>query len=187
MIDVLMVLDRYAAFLPNILAWIHQTLDAHAAEKRPVRSFNFSRLPRYFPADVLNSANVVITENPPRPPLSSFGLSEFAAFETQPISGITYLDTYFLTPTAARDKSVHFHELVHVVQWQVLGPEDFLLIYAAGLAERGYLDSPLERMAYEHQRRFEAGEPPYPVYVEVRIEALALRSKSHGLPLSPVE
>jgi hypothetical protein len=170
-----MVPDRYASFLPLILDWIHNTLDRYASASRPVRSFNFSRLPRYLPADILNSTNVVITENPPRPPLASLGLSEFAAFENQPVDGITYLDTYFVTPGAARDESVHFHELVHVVQWQILGPKDFLLLYAAGLADQGYPDSPLERMAYEHQRRFDAGQGPYPVDIEVRVQTSALR------------
>jgi hypothetical protein len=87
--------------------------------------------------------------------LSSLGLSECAAFEQQPIGAITYLDTYFLMPVAAQDESVHFHELVHLVQWQVLGLEDFLLILAAGLAKRGYLDLPPEWMANGHESRFD--------------------------------
>ena len=71
------------------------------------------------------------------------------------MGGITYLDTYFLLPGGADDESLHFHELVHVIQWRVLGPENFLLLYAADLAERGYSDSPLEAMAYGHQQRFD--------------------------------
>ena len=92
------------------------------------------------------------------------------------MSGITYLDTYFLERSAAADESLHFHELVHVVQWQVLGPKDFLLLYAAGLAERGYLECPLEAMAYEHQRRFGASNPPYLVEAQVRAQTLALKA-----------
>ena len=60
------------------------------------------------------------------------------------------------------------------VQWFVLGPEDFLLLYAAGLAEHGYKDSPLEAMAYAHQTRFEAGGSPYSVEAEVGAATLAL-------------
>src|ERR1019366_5627919 len=40
--------DRYLPFLPIILKWIQQTLDAHAHERRAVSSFNFPRLPHYF-------------------------------------------------------------------------------------------------------------------------------------------
>jgi hypothetical protein len=79
----------------------------------------------------------------------SLGFPEFSAFELQPMSGITYLDTYFLELSGASEESLHCHELVHVVQWQVLGPRDFLLLYAAGLVEQGYLGSPLEKMAYK--------------------------------------
>jgi hypothetical protein len=108
-------------------------------------------------------------------PLSALGLREFADFEGQPARGITYRDTYFLWRAVATDESLHFHELVHVVQWQVLGPRDFLLLYAAGLAESGYHDCWLEAMAYNHQRRFDAGGPPYSVEANVREQTLALK------------
>ena len=169
--------DRYLPFLPIILKWIQQTLDAHAHERRAVSSFNFPRLPRYFSEGLLNTASVVRCDRPPVPPLSALGLREFADFESQPARGITYLDTYFLWHADATDESLHFHELVHVVQWQVLGPKDFLLLYAAGLAESGCRDCRLEAMAYEHQRRFDAGDPPYSVEAEVREQTLALKPK----------
>ena len=168
--------DRYLPFLPTVLGWIQQTLDAHAAERRPVASFKFPRLPYYFSSELLDSASVVSADHLPVPPLSALGLREFADFENQPISGITYLDTYFLQRRAATEESLHFHELVHVVQWKVLGPQDFLLLYAAGLAQYGYKDCPLEAMAYGHQGRFDTGHPPYSVEAEVRQEALALKA-----------
>jgi hypothetical protein len=49
------------------------------------------------------------------------------------------------------------------------------LLYAAGLAESGYRDCALEAMAYDHQRRFDAGDPPYSVEAEVREQTLALK------------
>jgi hypothetical protein len=127
--------DRYAAFLPNIAQWIHATLAAYTRNAKPVVSFGFQRLLQYFSHDFLSTANVVITDDLPMPPLSSWGLSEFASFDRQPMSAITYLDTYFIHPGSAANESVHFHELVHVIQWQVLGPREFLLLYASGLVE----------------------------------------------------
>lgn len=168
--------DRYLPFLPTILNWIQQTLDAHAHERRAVSSFKFSRLPRYFSEGLLNTASVVPTDRLPVPPLLALGLWEFADFENQPLSGITYNDTYFLQRSAvAIDESLHFHELVHVVQWEVLGPKDFLLLYAAGLAGHGYRRCPLEAMAFDHQGRFNAGDPPYSVEAEVWRQTLALK------------
>src|SRR5471030_409451 len=125
-------------------------------QKGSVESFGFQRLLLYFQRSLLHSTNVVVTDAPPVPPLAAWRLSEFAWIESQP-RAVTYQDTYFLEPSAAGSESIHFHELVHAVQWRVLGPEDFLLLYTAGLAAHGYEDSPLEAMAYAHQARFEAG------------------------------
>jgi len=171
---------RYLRFLPIILDWIQKTLDAHAHDKRAVSSFKFPRLPHYFSEGLLDTANVVPTDRLPVPPLSELGLQEFVGFEKQPVAGITYFDTYFVDRGAAGDESLHFHELVHVIQWQVLGPRDFLLLYAAELAEFGYRDCPLEAMAYDHQRRFDAGAPPYSVEAAVWRQTLALKARAGG-------
>jgi len=166
--------DRYLPFVPIILEWMQRTLDVHAGEKRSVASLKFARLPRYFSAELLTSASVVVVDRLPVPPLSAMGLPEFASFENQPTSGITYLDTYFIEPSAATNESAHFHELIHVVQWQVLGPQNFLLLYAAGLAEHGYLGCPLEAMAYGHQRRFDVHWPSYSAEEKVQRQTLPL-------------
>ena len=169
-----MASDRYTEFLPAISKWIQSTLDGHAGSAKPVASFQFPRLPRYFSEQLLNTSSVVLVDHLPIPPLSEWGLAEFASFGQQSTDAITYLDTYFAKPNAATDESVHFHELVHVIQWQVLGPRDFLLLYAAGLAERGYMECPLEAMAFAHQRRFDVDWPSYSVEAEVRKQTLAL-------------
>jgi hypothetical protein len=49
-----------------------------------------------------------------------------------------------------------------------------MMLYAAGILGDGYLDSPLERMAYEHERRFELGRQAYSVSEEVRRQVRAL-------------
>jgi len=41
-------------------------------------------------------------------------------------------------------ESLHFHELIHIVQWRVLGPEGFLAMHADGLTHFGY-PTPAER------------------------------------------
>jgi hypothetical protein len=64
-------------------------------------------------------------------------------------------------------ESLHFHELVHVVQWRILGPERFLWAYADGLERFGYRNSPLEVVAYDLQERFDAGVKPFDVEAEV--------------------
>jgi hypothetical protein len=97
----------------------------------------------------------VVVDRIPLPPLSSIGLHRFKEFERGDYDGITYLDTYFLKRRIANVESLHFHELIHVVQWRLLGAEFFLVMYAGGLEKFGYRNSPLEKMAYDAQRVFD--------------------------------
>ncbi len=64
------------------------------------------------------------------------------------------------TATANR---LHFHELVHIVQWRLLGLERFLAVYADGLERFGWRDSPLEEMAYRLDGLFQRGGAPFSV------------------------
>ena len=75
------------------------------------------------------------------------------------LAGITFKDTFFLQQGQSSE-SLHFHELVHVVQWARLGVDNFLLAYGLGLIQREHDHSPLEQMAYTLQRNFENGTLP---------------------------
>ena len=88
------------------------------------------------------------------PPLSAMGLSRFAEYEHSDYEGITYLDTFFVKRRSAAAERLHFHKLIHVIQWRLLGPEAFLATYAAGLETFGYGNSPLESMAYDAEASF---------------------------------
>lgn len=146
--------EEFARYYPPLFGWIRNTLAATAHKANTVASLGFSRLPLYFTESTLASAKVVFIDPLPRPPLSPMGLTRFADFEHSDFDGITYMDTFFLKPTHSRDENMHFHELVHVVQWQLLGPERFLFSYANGLECFGYRQSPLEAMAYDAEAAF---------------------------------
>jgi hypothetical protein len=145
--------------LPQVRAWIGQTLATHQARARPVTSYGFARLPQFYPAEILSSTWVVEVQRVPVPPLADIGLPEFGQFQDGDYDGITYLNTYFVTLARAHAESLHFHELVHITQWQHLGPDRFLMAYAAGYLLAGnYRDNPLEIMAYDFQERFDASD-----------------------------
>jgi hypothetical protein len=92
------------------------------------------------------------------------GLSGFDDFENLDAAGITYLSSFFVRLGHERNESLHFHELVHVVQWRHLGPERFIIAYALGhLLSGGYRANPFEVMAYELQARFDRGGPAFDV------------------------
>lgn len=161
--------------LPLVLGWIDRTLADHAAAARPVNSYRFPRLPHYYPPALLAEAHVVSMDQVPVPPLATLGLAGFEDFENLGAAGITYRSTYFVRDDAADDESLHFHELVHVVQWRHLGPERFVLAYALGhLRAGGYDTNPLETMAYDLQSRFEDDPRPFAVEPLVQRQLAAL-------------
>ena len=62
-----------------------------------------------------------------------------------------------------------FHELVHVVQYRLLGVDAFARLYVRGfLLEGDYHRIPLEACAYELERRFDLGGSPFRVESEVK-------------------
>ena len=124
-------------------------LDANAHLAQTVSSRGFSRLPHYFTKHTLVSTKVVIVDPLPVPPLSFMGLTRFAGFVRGDSDGITYIDTIFLKPTQSENENVYFHELIHIIQWRLLGPDRFLLAYANGLECFGIGPNPLEAMAYD--------------------------------------
>jgi hypothetical protein len=150
--------EEFHKYYPRLLGWIDSTLRAHAENARTVAARGFSRLPLYFSANTLTSAKVVAVDQLPIPPLSSWGLTRFADFERGTFDGITYLDTFFLKRGALRNEAIHFHELIHVIQWRILGPENFLRLYADGLERFGYRESPLEIMAHDAEAAFTAND-----------------------------
>jgi hypothetical protein len=149
---------EFEAAFPKVMGWIQQTLSAHKAVVRPVATTNFKHLTLYFSQTQIEAAKWAIVDRIPLPPLSSIGLTRFKEFERGDYDGITYLDTYFLKRPKAGDETLHFHEMIHVVQWRLLGAEFFLAMYAGGLEKFGYRDNPLERMAYDAQGLFARGE-----------------------------
>jgi hypothetical protein len=146
--------EEFQALYPKVMGWIRHTLASHEKNAKSVASAGFVRLLDYFSDGLLASTKYVVVNRVPTLPLSALGLKRFAEFERGDYDGITYLDTFFLKRTHVTDEGVYFHELVHIIQWQMLGPERFLAAYADGLEKFGYRDSPLEAMAYDAQAAF---------------------------------
>ena len=153
------LVTRFRAVLPAVKDWIDQTLEAHARDATPVSQCPFIRLQDHYPDTLLARTRVVVVPRVPFPPVSQLGLPEFRAMETMPLAGVTYKETFFVATGQQRD-SLYFHELVHVVQWDRLGVDNFLYAYAIGLLQHGYQQSPLEQMAFQLQVRFDQRRVP---------------------------
>ena len=159
---------------PLVRSWIDATIESHAEKSLSIKTLiltqKLKRLPQYFTDNSLYHTRVVIVDKVPVPPLSSLGVPVFGDFEKGDYGGITYKNTYFIKRQCLSDESLHFHELIHIIQWAYLGVDKFLLAYALGLIENGYKESPLEKMAYNHQQLFESNSNPYSVEDAIKLE-----------------
>ena len=82
------------------------------------------------------------------------------------IAGITF--DYVIAAREPMAAAMLFHELVHVVQFRLLGVGLFARLYTRRLlTSRRYEDIPLEQCAYQLEARFEMGFQPFSVEVEV--------------------
>jgi hypothetical protein len=157
----------FQALIPSIVADARQWVESQRNRYRPVArgltETEWVELERFFTPVYLDLARITwgpVVEDPPfYPELQSLGLH----FPFSAANGITYVDTIFL----AESRGFHdppplpllFHELVHVVQFSILGVDRFLSRYVQGYFEHGqvYEANPLEAHAIELQGRYVSG------------------------------
>jgi hypothetical protein len=154
MLQIALTPEEFHIAYSKVQAWIQKTLAACEQDAQPIASMRFARLPLYFDHTSLETAKFIPIDRVPMPPLAAMGLDRFVAFEQGDFNGVTYLDRYFIKRPVVTEEALHFHELIHVSQWRLLGPEGFLAAYANGLDEFGYENSPLEKMAYDAEDLF---------------------------------
>lgn len=142
--------------MPKIREWIMSYRESMAGHEVTAASLAVPNLALCYPQRLLESTRVVSVDEVCYPPLEQFGLAEFKSLQETTWSGITFDDVYYLRHDII-SPALHFHELVHVVQYQCLGVDRFLWAYSVGLALHRYEDSPLEKLAYDLQLEFENG------------------------------
>ena len=155
--------EALAYLMENGLAWVREQRDRHRPEALALEPQERQVFEPFFEAELLDEVrfkSVPRVENP--------GFYRVLAAMGQPLPmdftathGITFGDTVLLSERYLRSGesrlSLLFHEMVHVVQYRLLGMEGFLRAYVTGWAENGfeYRAIPLERQAYDLQHRFE--------------------------------
>lgn len=152
--------------------WIRGQRDANRPHASHVPKEYRSILSGLFEPRTLDSARIRIVSSIENP--SFYEQLSDIPIDFREMGAITFGDTILIN-TSKRSTpppvSVIFHELVHTVQYSVLGIDEFTRQYVLGWAENGfeYRTIPLEAMAYELQSRFEAGDlDDVPVEIEVR-------------------
>lgn len=142
--------------LYQIEKWIDQTNIAYQEQRLSCSKFS-DEFKGFYPLEFLQQSYFVIVDKIPKPnfpELRQMGLGDFIDME---VHGITYKNTYYVLPQYADNLRLHFHELVHVAQWGLLGAIPFMERYITEIQTSGYHEAPLEKIAYAFDAHFANG------------------------------
>ncbi|MFC4876644.1 hypothetical protein [Microbulbifer halophilus] len=140
----------------RIEEWIDDTNQKYQSQRSSCSVLE-SAFAGFYPSQFLQDSYFVVVDDIPKPnfpELREMGLGDFI---DRPINGITYKDTYYVDRNQANNLQLHFHELVHVSQWDFLGPADFISRYINEIQVHGYDSAPLEKMAYTLDNHYFTG------------------------------
>lgn len=143
-------------------SWIDDVNKSHEPVRRSCSIFQ-EYFKGFYTPEFLNSSYFVVVDRLPKPDspvLRDAGLGDFIDMD---FNGITYKDTYYVLQHEAQELSLHFHELVHVLQWRELTAKGFINRYVDEYKRFGYRKAPLEEMAYGLEERFGKEETPFDV------------------------
>ena len=161
---------QFEKMICDVTSWIERTIADVASRRQPVAKAPFPRLRKYYPPDLLQRIQRVVVDRCPVPPLGSTGIPQLAEIELWDLKGAPWGDMIFIKRDFMDSESLHFHELLHVVQWELLGRDRYLTAWAIGTITKGYRANPLEEMAFRLQQRFEAEGESFDVVDEVKAE-----------------
>ncbi len=151
--------------------WIMSQRDLHFPVAQGLSEQDRKSLEAYFDPEILVSARirlVVFIENPQfYSDIIRLGIPNLIDFRQ--MAGITFIDCILISKKFTYEQqswtSLLFHEMVHVVQYRVLGAKHFMELYVIGWVQNGfeYARIPLEMQAYNLQKKFDEGKEPFAV------------------------
>lgn len=143
--------------------WVQAQREGHRPNARPLDGREADALERFFGPGIMKLARLEVIPRIPNPSFypmlrdTGMPLIDFSQ-----MGGITFIDTILVssesTPVGPPPLSLVFHELVHVVQYDLVGVGEFISRYVQGWFASGqlYAAIPIERQAYDLQARYEA-------------------------------
>ncbi|MBK5100882.1 MAG: hypothetical protein JJE15_07820 [Desulfobacteraceae bacterium] len=147
----------------HAIQWVQSEREGHRSTARDLTEIEKLEFAAFFDPIILGIAKIKVVPSISNPGFYAQlrdsrlpGLLDF----TQAV-GITFRDTIIVSQRYLTYRSqlrpLIFHELVHVVQYELLGVEVFIERYVRGWADNGfdYFRVPLEAHAYELQQRYE--------------------------------
>lgn len=158
--------------------WLLEQHHLHIVNARPLSSDEQLPLYKYFDKRILNSARIAVVDRISNPAfygeLIKLGISIPIDFTHS--AAITLIDCILICRSFSSSPlawlSILFHELVHVVQYNILGPEKLVELYITGWIQNGYKyeNIPFEQQAYKLEGMFNRGISPFSVRQLVKQE-----------------
>jgi len=160
----------------EVAGFIARQREHYRRRAAPLSLVQNAAMQPFFPEHVLQTTRLLtlVDSRVPNPnfypKLLDMGLPEslLPDFATV-VAAVTFQDV-----VVSHERFVHrllFHELVHAVQYQKLGKDEFARLYVRGFLQNGSYDGiPLEVNAYRLDARF-ARQPSRPFSVEAEVQA----------------
>jgi hypothetical protein len=145
--------------IQQVAEYIESQRQKYRGDAAPLDQSQKALMAPFFPQSVLDSARVLVlngerVSNPPfYSALVEIGFDPALLPDFTHMGAITFVDT--IVSHGPMSAQTLFHELVHVVQYEELGLEDFAAKYVTGFLTGGsYEGIPLEQNAYQLDARF---------------------------------
>ena len=148
-----------SCLIPKFEEWLYQQREIHLTRASPLSSQERRRVDGYFEKKTLDLTRVAIVDQIPNPAfydeLRERGIPIPMDFTSA--VGFTLIDCVLLRKGFELIATL-FHEMVHVVQVDLLGIKRLLELYLNDLIKNGYRDVLFERQASDLTARFTCGE-----------------------------
>ena len=142
--------------------WIDAINEKYQSQRKSCSIFK-SEFSGFYTEQLLDDSYFVVVKEIPKPDFPELREAGLGDFMNMNVNGITYKNIYYVNPRCAGELRLHFHELVHVIQWKLLGAHGFISRYISEIQNHGYNNAPLEEMAYVLDKHYSRGLSPVDV------------------------
>jgi len=157
--------EMIAYLVENSTEWIRSQRAHHLALSKALPDTTRAALRGYFTDETLDRARFRYVDEIENPGFyKEFDrVGEPIPLDFSSWAGITFDEVILVNESLVPSPPPHsvvFHEMVHVVQYEVLGIEEFSRRYVQRFvqARNQYMNIPLETQAFEYQERFERSD-----------------------------
>ena len=157
--------------------WILEQRDLYSAKARSISDDERLSLQDYYDQRILDTVRIATVDQITNPPfygeMTELGIP---ILDISSAAGITFMDCVVIQRLFEQQFpswiSILFHELVHVIQYNFLGPRKLIDLYLRAWIQNGYqYDSVLfETQAYRLESRFKQNGPAFSVRAIVEQE-----------------